>query len=480
MDNSQTYQSFTSTKSISLSKVFLALVVTLLGVRLISLGLYPLFDTTEARYGEIARIMFETQNWVTPQIDYNVPFWGKPPLHTWMSAASFNFFGVSEFTARLPHFLAGVLVILLVHRFTAAIAGRKKALIAAAVLTSCLGFIIAMGMVMTDTALLLALTLTMTSFWHCFSQRSERFHGRLFFVGLAIGMLAKGPVALVIAGIALVTWALYTRQLKQAICCLPWPSGLAIFFAITLPWYIWAEIRTPGFLNYFIIGEHFYRFIESGWTGDLYGSAHDQPKGMIWLFWLAAAFPWSFYLLYLTIKTKKFSTVTEPNSAPLVSYLVAWIIAPMLLFTMAGNILAIYVMPGFAALAVLIAIATGSRKTTLVISLASAALIISALVAVVGGVLSKSSESELLGRDRSFDQNARIYYWQHRPFSAQFYSKGQAQLIDQEPQLVALLEEGKPFYLVVRHGEYAKFNQQILEHCEGIATSRKRVQLKCH
>ena len=55
----------------------------LLGVallRLLSLSMYPLLDTTEARYGEMARIMVETGYWIVPQIDYGVPFWGKPPL----------------------------------------------------------------------------------------------------------------------------------------------------------------------------------------------------------------------------------------------------------------------------------------------------------------------------------------------------------------------------------------------------------------
>ncbi|GAK84400.1 hypothetical protein JCM19238_1967 [Vibrio ponticus] len=46
-------------------------------IRLISLGAYPLMDTTEARYGEMARLMTETGNWLTPQFDYGVPFWGK-------------------------------------------------------------------------------------------------------------------------------------------------------------------------------------------------------------------------------------------------------------------------------------------------------------------------------------------------------------------------------------------------------------------
>jgi 4-amino-4-deoxy-L-arabinose transferase-like glycosyltransferase len=50
--------------------------------RLILNAVVPLMDKTEARYAEIARIMAETGNWVTPQIDYGIPFWAKPPLST--------------------------------------------------------------------------------------------------------------------------------------------------------------------------------------------------------------------------------------------------------------------------------------------------------------------------------------------------------------------------------------------------------------
>lgn len=467
-------------KQLNIGHYAFMLIASLLLVRLISLGLYPLFDTTEARYGEIARIMFETQNWVTPQFDYNIPFWGKPPLHTWMSAASFSIFGVSEFTARLPHFIAGLLIVFLVYRFAENLGDKRKALIAAMVLCSCLGFIIAIGMVMTDTALLLSITLAMTSFWYCFTGKSSTFHGNLFFAALAIGMLAKGPVAIVLVGISLVVWSLYTKQLRQGLACLPWLSGLTIFLAITLPWYVWAEIRTPGFINYFIVGEHFYRFVESGWTGDLYGSAHDQPKGMIWLFWLVAAFPWSFYLIYLTVKTKRFSADINPEVTPLVPYLVAWCIAPMLLFTMAGNILPIYVMPGFTAMSLLIALSIKSVKKPVFIALTSFCLVATTLTLVTLGVFNKSSESELLGQDRSFDQNARLYYWKNRPFSAQFYSKGQAQLVAETQQLSQLVHGSESFFLVLSKDEYAKFKEPLLQSCRQVAQSSKRVQLECN
>lgn len=52
---------------------------------------FPLFDTTESRYAEIARKMLETGNWVTLQQDYGVPFWAKPPLSIWLSAFLCNY-----------------------------------------------------------------------------------------------------------------------------------------------------------------------------------------------------------------------------------------------------------------------------------------------------------------------------------------------------------------------------------------------------
>ncbi|NMS31044.1 ArnT family glycosyltransferase, partial [Vibrio parahaemolyticus] len=96
--------------SINKTHLWLLLAFALL-LRLISLAAYPLMDTTEARYGEMARLMVETGNWLTPQFDYGVPFWGKPPLFTWMSAYGIELFGLNEFAVRAPHWLAGVATI---------------------------------------------------------------------------------------------------------------------------------------------------------------------------------------------------------------------------------------------------------------------------------------------------------------------------------------------------------------------------------
>ena len=78
----------------------------------------PLMDKTEARYGEIARLMSETGNWITPQIDYGLPFWAKPPLSTWTSALSVSIFGSAEFFVRLPYLIVLVGLALFIGKYT--------------------------------------------------------------------------------------------------------------------------------------------------------------------------------------------------------------------------------------------------------------------------------------------------------------------------------------------------------------------------
>jgi 4-amino-4-deoxy-L-arabinose transferase-like glycosyltransferase len=80
----------------------------LLAVRVAAMIWVPLTDPTEARYAEIARKMVETGNWITPQFDYGVPFWAKPPLHTWLSAMGIAAFGVNPFAVRLGILLSAL------------------------------------------------------------------------------------------------------------------------------------------------------------------------------------------------------------------------------------------------------------------------------------------------------------------------------------------------------------------------------------
>lgn len=459
----------------------LAIIISLISIRLISLGLFPLYDTTEARYGEMARIMVETRNWVTPQFDYDVPFWGKPPIQTWLSAISFNFLGVNEFSARLPHLLCGLLTCYLVFRFTLSLTNFNKSVLSILVLVSSFGFIVAIGMVMTDSALLLAYTLAMFSYWQCYTLKSQ-LYGCLFFISLALGMLIKGPVAIVLIGISLVVWSTWQGCFKVAIKRLPWAIGLFIFLGLTLPWYILAEIRTPGFLEYFIVGEHIQRFLVSGWEGDLYGTAHVKPRGTIWFYWLLCASPWSFLVLGLLFKKENIKKVLrrDLNQPNINKYLICWMISPLLLFTLAGNVLPIYVLPGFSALAILIALNIKFTKLCNYLALFTILILITLLSALQTGVWEHKSEHELLESHQNSFKEAPLYYWNKRPFSGQFYSNGRAKQINEKAYLQDLVSSSKKIYIAIKHDEFIIFKNLFDAHCVIEDKSTVRYLLVCN
>ena len=104
---------FWNKAELALGKSTLYILTGLIFLRVISLALYPLMDTTEGRYGEMARKMAEMNDWITPWFDVGVPFWGKPPLAFWISALGIKVFGVNEFAVRFPQFLTALLVVII-------------------------------------------------------------------------------------------------------------------------------------------------------------------------------------------------------------------------------------------------------------------------------------------------------------------------------------------------------------------------------
>lgn len=171
----------------------------LLVCRIISMCFIPLNDVSEARYGEIARKMLETGNWVTPLHDYGVPFWAKPPLSTWLSAFSMKLFGINEFAVRLPGLLLSLATLWLIWDLTKKHSGSVIAMITILVLAGTLDFFVNAGTVMTDPSLVFCITLVLVAFWRAIVDASKLW-SYVFFIGLGLGLLAKGPVAVVLSG----------------------------------------------------------------------------------------------------------------------------------------------------------------------------------------------------------------------------------------------------------------------------------------
>ena len=422
-------------------------------VRLVSLAIVPVADTSEARYADIGRRMLELGDWITPWFDDDVPFWGKPPLYTWMTAAGMGVFGVNGFGARVGHFLAGVIVALVVWDWQRREHGPAQAQLAVVLLWAAALFFLCAGAVLTDMALLVGLMLAMRGFWrglHAPAAQARR-EGWLFFVGLAVGLLAKGPIALVLAGAPITAWLLATRAFTRTWRALPWVRGTLLMLAIAVPWYLLAERKTPGFLDYFLVGEHWRRFTVPGWDGDRYGNAHLEPRGMIWAFLLQACLPWTLLLPLLAWGRRAHlrPAATQPPAPPLrpYVYLLAWVLWPCIFFTASRNILWTYVLPGLPALAILGAgwLARDGRvqRTTGLLGvglLVTAALFVGATTKRVAEGEVKSAHDVIAAFESQRQPGDELHFVGANQFSVAFYGYGRYKPLADFPALAARLD----------------------------------------
>ena len=92
------------------------------------LGAVHLFDWDEINYGEVAREILLTGDWLRPQIDFQ-PFYEKPPLFMWMQALCMWIMGVGEYAARFPNAICGIITLLVLYRIGDQLRGKVFALL---------------------------------------------------------------------------------------------------------------------------------------------------------------------------------------------------------------------------------------------------------------------------------------------------------------------------------------------------------------
>jgi 4-amino-4-deoxy-L-arabinose transferase-like glycosyltransferase len=439
------------------------ILVFAVAVRIVTLGAYPLMDNTEARYAEIARKMVETGDWVMPQVKYGVPFWSKPPLSIWLTSVTYLGFGVNEFAARLSSLIACLAVVWLTVKLAAQREVPGLGFKAAVVLFTTPLVFISAGAVMTDPALALGTTLSMAGFWQAMTRsgRAGRVWGYLFFVGLAIGLLAKGPVGPALTLVPVGLWTLWKGGIRNVWQRLPWISGFVLAAALSVPWYVVAESRTPGFLDYFIIGENWKRYTEAGWKGDMFGTAHARPRGMIWPLAVAATLPWCVVWLGMLwqMRRQRMSSLVGPAD-DWRAYLWLWMLTSPVFFTFAGNILFTYVLPGLPAFALLVAEAwstagdeNGRGVSTKISGLAIPVLIMLGVLFVLPRVAPDHSHKALVAQYASQrDSNAQqLVYLATAPLSAEFYARGQLAIAASAADLGRFLSDGhRNFYVLTQ------------------------------
>lgn len=433
--------------------------------RLLLTATIPLLDKTEARYAEIARIMHETNQWIVLQIDYGVPFWAKPPLSTWLSAASFTVFGINEFAARFPSFLLSIILIVIAGKMA-----KKSGVsfyLPGFILLTMPEFLIHTGVVSTDTALEFCIAMMMISFWQTMKSETKTYWNYVFFLFLGLGLLSKGPLIMVLTFPPLFLWCcLDLKRFKTIFSKFSIIPGILITTIIAIPWYYFAEKESPGFLDYFIVGEHYKRFLEPGWKGDLYGSGHSQPKGMIWVLLIGFAFPWIQVVLYKLWKNR---TSIFKNSW--VSFLLLWAFWTPLFFTISSNILHTYVLPS--AMPIMFLVVYFWEDFTRKKLLTNVALFFPAVVFIAYfGLIATGKLDAKMNSDKYLFENLKvttenkeipIYYWKSKNYSGQFYSAGKTQVVKTEIQLDSVLTLNKKLFFIIQTKEKKEIPQKYMD-----------------
>lgn len=401
--------------------------IALLILRLVLMLAAPLADTTEARYGEIARLTLSDGFWLMPHIDANTPFFAKPPLSTWVASASMYVFGISEFAARLPSLLLSALTVLVAMAFAAELKLEKRWLVFP-VLAAAPLFMICAGAVMTDAVQACVVSAALYFAWRTFASAEDAAVQRwrlAFWAMIGLGALCKGLANWALIGLPLVLYAVLEKRVwALARRLLDW-RGILLACAIFVPWYVAAERHYPGFLDYFIVGEHFKRFLVPGWKGDRYGNAHREALGMIWAFWAVAILPWLPYFVQDAIRVVRSRAAAL---APLEKFLWCATLAPLIFFTFAHNIIWTYGLTPLVPFAVLVAQRLEKASTQ---SLRIAALALLAMTVAMAALLplflrniSGNSDRDLVATFvRTAPANAPLTYLFKPTYSAHFYAR---------------------------------------------------------
>jgi 4-amino-4-deoxy-L-arabinose transferase-like glycosyltransferase len=254
----------------------------------VDLGGSSIWDANEAFYVETPREMMERADYITPYFNYE-PRINKPVLSYWIVGAFYKAFGVSVGVERLAIAL-GVLAIIaaaaVLARITAwpleppalserseskgppALSGRSEskvgrgaALLAAAGIASLPRLLMLGRRIFIDIWITAFMSLTLMFF-----ALSERFPARrrlfliLMYVAAGLGMLTKGPVAIVLPGLAFLLYFLVQRELRR-IGDMMLPLGALIVLLIVVPWYA-ALFHAHGweYIRSFIVSENLERY----------------------------------------------------------------------------------------------------------------------------------------------------------------------------------------------------------------------------
>jgi 4-amino-4-deoxy-L-arabinose transferase-like glycosyltransferase len=306
------------------------------------LGAAPLFDVDEGAFSQATLEMFERADFASTYLN-GEPRYDKPILVYWLQAAGVALLGANEWAFRLPSAICATLWVLFTYLFVKRFYGIERAWLAAVSLATSLGVFI-IGRAATADALLNCLVAaSMFAAWlHLSTGRRRWLYAAHAAIGL--GVLAKGPIAVLIPLATTLIFCLLKRDLKTwARAVFDW-RALLLLVAIAAPWYAVILAKEGwAFVDGFIFKHNVARF-----GGPL------QGHGGSLLYYFPA-------LLFITLP---FTALLVPVALrlrdiwrdDLQAYLLTWFVFVFVFFSLSGTKLPHYVLYGYTGLAVLMAV----------------------------------------------------------------------------------------------------------------------------
>ncbi len=268
-------------RNTSASVLLLALVAS--ATLLFHLGSLPLVGADEPRYARIAQEMSAAHRWVTPVLEGR-PWLEKPPLYYWITIPMVRLLGPTETAARLGSALMAFIAALALYALGKTLWGGAAGLAGAAILLTSVGFAAFGRSASTDMPFTATLTVALALLMARAVGRGTTGTAALGYVFLGLAVLAKGPVALLIAGaIVAAFWCLRPawrlRQLHPV-------AGVLIVAAVACPWFVLA-FRENGFsfIAFFLINHNLARYVS-----DLHH--HSEPFYYYGPVLLGLVYPW--------------------------------------------------------------------------------------------------------------------------------------------------------------------------------------------
>lgn len=318
---------------------------------LAGLGSYGLLDNNEGLYAAIASGMARGGSWIVPHVA-GLPYPEKPPLLYWLVALSLRAFGNGEWAVRLVPALAALATVLVTGLATARSAGRDAGLRAAVVLGTSAGLVVIGRALVFDVLFTLCLGVALLA-WQAWWSGAGRGWLRLGYAALALAVLAKGLVALVLAGPIVGAYALWERRRGQPLRVGVDAWGIAVFAVIAVPWHVAAALEQPGFAWFYIVNEQLLRFLGLRQPHDYYAGAWWYYLPRLW----AMAFPWVIVAPLLVARQRFGATGGERSSLPrdgsFARFCVVWVLVVVGFYTLSrakANYYVVQALPGAATL----------------------------------------------------------------------------------------------------------------------------------